>query len=175
MPSVSLQFHAAPSEHVSILQSCARGFDLHFAIEDFGKDYRVSPLSSSGLSVNPGKRSRIFVSPLPFVFDVVAARDFLKANPRFFVVTPGILDDEGLRESQMGAVTDNPTDLKTWGTIKRRAVKSMHRGAYVVDGLTGVRELLKSHRYTDGAKELALSGTRMLASIGWNRYEFPIG
>ncbi len=89
-----------------------------------------------------------------------------------FVIHAGTLTDEGLRESAMGAVHDDPEALNLWGGLIRRARAEAHVGASVVNPTTEARMHAPSHRHLPGAHDLASSGVVMLAAAGWNRYEF---
>ena len=67
------------------------------------------------------------------------------------IVSIGDLRPEGLRESALGVVSDDPHMIRMVRRIIRRLRDSMLSGAWVVNPMSGDRGLLKSHRYTDGA------------------------
>lgn len=77
-----------------------------------------------------------------------------------------------LRESAIGAMTDDADSIETWKLIRLRAKKAMHQGARAKNPMTGASREVKDHYSTDGARWLARNGVKMLPAAGWVEYEF---
>ena len=77
-----------------------------------------------------------------------------------------------MRESAIGAITEDRGSIEQWKKIRLRAKKSMRRGARAINPSTGAGSDVKDHYYTDGAMRLALQGVKMLTVAGWIEYEF---
>lgn len=72
----------------------------------------------------------------------------------------------------MGMVTDDPEGLPLWRGLIAEAQREAHKGASVINPMTGDRTRLPAHPHLSGAHDLAAKGVEMLAAAGWNRYEF---
>lgn len=174
MVMISLQFHGDAAELLALAETWAREFNLNMAVEQLFPDYRAIPVADADLRTVPDslKVRRVSFGLEPLDVGASTAQDFMARNPDSLTLMLGTPSFEGLRQSALGAVTDDETSLRTWRRVMRKAKASMHKGASVVNPRSGARQHVKDHYYTDGAWRLARSGVKMLAAAGWNRFEF---
>jgi hypothetical protein len=173
MSNITLQFHADPDELLhTLLPAWIKGHSLSIATERFTPIYHVELVNPALIPALPkGGVDQVALCRGPINTAVRSSMEFLKANPDCLWVTLGRLDDEGLRESVLGAFASDQDGLKTWRHIRRRATASLRKGAEVVNPVSGARGEVPNHYYSDGALALAKRGVSMLAFGGWNRYE----
>jgi hypothetical protein len=175
MAKISLQFHGDPTELQELAATWAREFNLNMAVEQFFPDYRAIPVVDADLGTVPDslKVRRVSFGLEPLDVGASSAHDFMARNPHSLTLTLETPTSEGLRQSALGAMTEDEESLRTWRRVIRKAKASMHKGASVVNPHSGARQQVKDHYYTDGAWRLARSGgIKMLAAAGWNRFEF---
>lgn len=174
MAKVQLQFHVAPAEALTLAGEWARKRDLTVAVERFFPTYRASVVGD-GMPRAGDEEDRIDrVALCRGTPDVTAssAHEFATQNRRCLFLTIGELEDDGLRQSSLGAVTDDDEDLRTWRSVVREAKAPMHRGAVLRDPDGEVARHLPHHLHTVGAHDLAQQGVAMLPVAGWNRLQF---
>lgn len=172
MTKISLQFHAEPTELIrDLLPGWLEGLEVELAWEAFAPHYRVTTISIEELAaLQPEQVSRLSASVHQFDVTASTSVEFLTKNPEILVVTPGRLNSEGLREAALGAIAEGEGSLKRWRTVQRRARRSLRRGAYVVNPISGAGKFSPSHLYSAGAAALAARGVPILAAAGWNQY-----
>jgi hypothetical protein len=164
----SLQFHADPDELLTeLLPRWLSDKRVHVAVE-FANERPVR-LDALTTATGVGAR-RVLVGLTPFKALDGPDGEFLRANHGFLVVEPGPLTEAGLRESVIGAITDQPEQRATWRSVLTRARRDLHKGAVLINAM-GARFDEPSHLFSDGALALASQGVAMLAIGGGNRYE----
>ncbi|MBE9376100.1 hypothetical protein IQ251_16735 [Saccharopolyspora sp. HNM0983] len=173
MTKLSLQFHAAPDEALSLLPQWLQGMDVDALVERFFPDYRVSLVRLDGLAAEAQQEpiNRVCVGPGPLDSSGTSGMDSLELNPDVLTMTLGTFNDQGLRETMLGAGADDPSAITSWRKVVNRARKSMLRGAWVLNPRTGARAEAPKHLYTQGAVQLYKEGVTLLAVAGWNAYE----
>ena len=176
MAKLSLQFHADRSEVLTWVATWAHEMNLFLVMEVFSPEYQVKPVDKSRIGeFFPASDvvSRVSLSLGEIDTDATSALDFLRRNPGVLVVSIGAQTEEMLRESTIAAMTDDGPSMVAWKVIRNKAKALMRTGAVsVLNPVSGTRQCLKSHYYSEGAQELAGRGVRMLASAGWNEFEF---
>jgi len=176
MAKLSLQFHADRSEVLTWVATWAHEMNLFLAMEAFSPEYQVKPVDESRIGeAFPASCvvDRVSLSLGTIDTNATSALDFMRRNPGMLVVSIGAQADEILRESTISAMTDDGPSIVAWKIIRNKAKALMRTGAVsVLNPASGARQSLKSHYYSQGAQELAARGVRMLASAGWNEFEF---
>jgi hypothetical protein len=175
MTRLSLQFHAAPDEIPRLVGVLAAAHGLRVAVERFFPTTQCIATSADGIAAAiqelGGECDRFWLCAEPLTVD--ASKDPpLAGRPECMAVSVGRLTPEGLRESAIGAVSDNRDAVRTWRGVLKDAKKQMSKGAWAVNPASGARVVVPDHFYTDGARALSASGTKMLAAAGWNCFEF---
>lgn len=175
MPKVQIQFHADPREAVSLGLRWAREHDLSVVLEQFFPAYRAIEASGGETSTTVEELSRIDRLALcrgtPGL-TAATAHEFVSRNPSCLFLSIGPRDEDGLRESALGGVTEEKETLRIWRELIRNAESSMHTGATVRNPALNGAERVPKHLHTPGAHELAANGVPMLAAAGWNEFEF---
>jgi hypothetical protein len=175
--SVQIQFHADPEEAVSLALQLARRNDLTAVLERFfpeyvavvvgkGDDHASKQLGQSGQIMRVALCRR---DPDPAA---TSAQDFLARNTGCMYLSIGPREDDTVRESALGGVTDDQDTLRLWRRVVRQAKAEMHKGATIRNPFTGDEERSASHLHTQGAHALAAHGIRMLAAAGSIEYLF---
>lgn len=100
------------------------------------------------------------------------AHEFVSRNAGSLFLSIGPRDQEGLRESALGGVTEEQETLRIWRELIRNAKSAMHTGATVWNPESNDEARLPKHLHTPGAHELAASGVRILPAAGWNEFKF---
>jgi hypothetical protein len=168
MSDISIQFHALPKELMEFVRQIVADFGLHVVALRF-RPFKATELSESQLgccfsAVSPYKRLHFTLGDP--VLNVAQELELGDKNPDSLRLDIGTVDLEGLRESWLSARTDDPSSLATWKKIAKRLKGVTQQGATAINRKTGAKGPAKCHRFTEGAKRLDASGTRMLTITG---------
>lgn len=170
MTQVTLQFHAAPDELVGLAIEWAERHGLAVVFERFFPIWRAEPFSGTVVEEAVERIDRVALCRSTPDLDADRASAFLIRNPETLWVSVGTLDAGLLRESAIGADSDDPATIRLWRSIVRNAKGRMHVGATVRSPLGQAER--PYHRHATGAHELATRGVRVLAVGGWVEYLF---
>jgi hypothetical protein len=96
----------------------------------------------------------------------------VKKNPNSLFISLGEQSDTILRESFLAAMTDDAPLATVWKRLRERARKSMHKGAWAENIMSGARSRVASHYYTAEAKRLAETGVVPVGGTDWIKYQF---
>jgi hypothetical protein len=175
MADISVQFHALPEELLSFTKRCVKDFNLHVvAMKFFPFDFVEVPFD---------KLDEIFSPLSPYQelgFTLQKANLPVKSNTNYYDKNPGALrldirrpGDKGLEQTWLTARTDNQEALGIWKKISKRLKEITESGVVAINPDSGATSFMRSFRYTQGAKNLELSGTPM-TSLG-GRLPFRLG
>ncbi|GAA2205076.1 hypothetical protein GCM10009850_006950 [Nonomuraea monospora] len=164
MAKVSLQFHAEPGEMVELVRTWAAD-GLRVAGEKAGVEPIEDLRAVAGVN-------RLHLVPGVADLEASSLEEFHRRHPEALTIHLGECSPEALRESFLGAVTDDEAVLALWRRLRRQAAAIMHKGAWATNPLSNARQHYRNHHYTDGALRLARQGARMLSGAGWVEYEF---
>lgn len=173
MTGVSLQFHATNSEIVAMAAGWTREFSLHAALGMLFGDHAVAVEDgdfNEALQAVPVPDFVILgTGPLrlPKGADLYQLTGM---NSNILVLQPGAQRENGLSESVMAGVGDDPQATGLWRRLVNRARRSMHAGAVITDPSRGRLTRYPSHRFTDGALRLQESGVSMRGPAGHQLY-----
>ncbi|MEW2134987.1 hypothetical protein [Streptomyces sp. NPDC005435] len=172
---VTLQFHGGRREIYAMAWEWARESGLLLAEERFSPAYRVKlvgGVQGSGATPECGDDvRRISLNPSPVDLNVDSALEYLKGNPNSLFITLGGQSDAILRESVLSAMTDEVNLVATWKKFRERARKSMLKGAWVENTMSGARSRAANHYYTAEAKCLADAGVELMGGTDWIKYQ----
>lgn len=163
MSKITLQFHADRQELLAVFDQIRRELGLTAAVEYFRPVYRVYLVGGleSLLSV-AGAVDRVSLHRGPVVLDSLSSLDFLRKNPGSLTIRLGEQTGELLRESFLGAATDDPELLACWKRVRNFLRRSMLKGAWVENLTTGARMRKDAHLFTAGARDLMISGVQIM-------------
>ena len=174
MAKVQLQFHADPHEAVELGLMWAGEHGLAAVAERFFPRYEAveGTGSAAGLIRRLGSVDRVALCRDAPDVTATSAHEFAARNADCLFLMIGGRSEEGVRESALGGVSEDPELLRTWRSLVRRAGAAMHSGATVRNPMSDRETRKPAHLHSPGAHELARNGVPMLASAGWNEYTF---
>jgi hypothetical protein len=175
MPKLQLQFHAEPAELLELTAAWARTGGYGHVAEQFFPEYEVVGRTVDGPSLDGREMSnlhRIALTAEAPVLDADSEQEFAVDNPDALYVLVGALNADGLRQSALGAITEDRALLRRWRETVKLAKAEMHAGATVRNPNTGHAAHSRRHLHTPGAHRLADRGVAMLAIAGWNVFVF---
>ena len=160
VPSFSIQFHATPDEQCEYVTQWLSQYALSCAAITF-PPFSATVIDSAKVrnAVEGGAR-RIVLSERELLLDVNGSNELIDENPGLLILELGLLVQNGLEESHLSTTDATPV----WQAIARSVRKSTKAGAIAVNESTGATAQIRSHRYTDGARALWESGTKMLTA-----------
>lgn len=94
--------------------------------------------------------------------------EFDRSNHDELVLDIGHLSEQGLGESWLACRTENPDALKKWRHIAKHLRANTRAGVTGISRQNGVAAFYRSHRYSQGAKDLEEAGTPILPCQGSN-------
>jgi hypothetical protein len=171
---VILQFHATRSDIYSIVSEWAGEGELSLVGEAFFPEYRVFLLSATHLRQNQSpdtdRVDRISLQRGAVDLKATSSMEYLRKNPNGLSIFIGEYRDGFIFESLLGARTDDSDLIRMWRRFRNRAKRSMRRGAWVENKLSGARSRNDGHSYTLAAKELQDAGMEMVGQSEQIRY-----
>ncbi len=172
MSKISFQFHSMPEELPWLIEQICKDGDISaFAIPK-GRA-QVEAISSSRKEYAIESSNLIaFIIDSPRGQHSKISTDFMAANSNALFLEVGSLTKSGLQESWIYAMTGDADAMRRWRSIAKRLRSQMVSGISAKDPDTGAVAPLKNHRFTDGARDAALRGVRMLPVAG-NSFLLP--
>lgn len=165
MPDISIQFHALPKEVLSFAHNIITDLNLHVTVVRF-HPFEAHELPNEELdhiqSIDTNYKRMYFTITKP-ILPASNELDFADKNPDSLRLDVGSLEESGLRESWLSARTENLQVVSVWKQIAKKLRGLTKPGGTSVHPKTGATAPAKSHRFSEGAKELELSGVPLLA------------
>ncbi|WP_405525496.1 hypothetical protein OG426_22860 [Streptomyces canus] len=172
---VTLQFHGGRREIYAMAWEWARELGMPLAEERFAPTYQVKLVGGgqeSGATPECGDDvRRISLNPPPVDLNAASSLEYAKKNPDSLFITLGGQSDAILRESVLSAMTDEVTLVAAWKKLRERARKSMLKGAWAENTMSGARSRAANHYYTAEAKSLADAGVTLMGGTDWIKYQ----
>ena len=157
MPGTILQFFATRQEILAFVDRLRSDREMVAAAGHYSRpgEYTILP---------PGEPiSRI--EGCSFLY-LKLGTGFTEENSLFIHIQD---DERGFRESSAGLKGEGP-EFDYWKKQLAKFRRTLHKGAYVGNPLTGAGRFYKNVYYTDGAKTEQDRGVKMLACAGSNYY-----
>jgi hypothetical protein len=83
------------------------------------------------------------------------------------------LTEDGLRATALTSRMGDEDALRWWvGLVREELLANLTAGAWAIEPELGGRKYIPEHCYTEGARELAADGVRMLTATGNAYFEF---
>lgn len=172
---MTLQFHGDRREIYAMAWEWARESGMILVEERFFPTYQVNlvgGVQEPGAAPECGDDvRRISVNPSPVDLKATSSLEFSKRNPDSLFISLGGQSDAILRESFLSAMTDEVALAVAWKKLRERARKSMFKGAWVENTMSGARSRVASHYYTAEAKCLADAGVALIGGTDWIKYQ----
>ncbi|WP_157856327.1 hypothetical protein [Actinacidiphila yeochonensis] len=171
MTKLSLQFHADRIEVLAVVSHWAQQSRFTVVAESFRPVYQARLVDRTEIpaDLNPVP-DRISLSVRPVNLDVSTALEYMRKNPDVLAITFGDQSNGALRETFLGAMTDDSASLADWRRLRNDLRKLMFKGASVENVITGVRVRKEAHLYTAGAKRMAEAGVSILGPTDAIKY-----
>ncbi|WP_146063551.1 hypothetical protein [Streptomyces sp. SM11] len=173
---VTLQFHGDRQEIYQMALEWARDSGMPLVEERFFPTYQVQLVGEVREEDGKARCSdgidRISLNPSSVDLGATSSLDYVKRNPDSLFINLGEQSDAILRESALAAMTDEVALVPVRKSLRERARKSMCKGAWVENTMSGARSRVASHYYTADAKRLAAAGVVPIGGTDWIRYQF---
>jgi hypothetical protein len=173
---VTLQFHGDRQEICVMVWEWARELRMLLVEERFFPTYQAQLVGGAGEASGWARRDssvdRISLNPAPADLSATSSLDYAKRNPDSLFISLGEQSDVVLKESFLAAMTDDAELAAVWKRLRERARKSMCKGAWAENTVSGARSRVASHYYTAEAKRLAEVGVVPIGGTDWIRYQF---
>ena len=165
MAKICTQFHALPEELVALVRGWVSEPGVHAYFLGKGSS-DVLPLVSAEIEpvVTSTEVKNLIFTTGEANLGASTLYDFIGKNHGALVLTLGRVTGQGLEESALMAIAEEPMTQKTWNKFNRQ-LKAATTAGVVVQSLVkeGHFDFDRSHRYSAGAKALAQRG---VASLG---------
>jgi hypothetical protein len=147
-------------------------FDLHFALVRYRPEFEVVPLAAWG-EFDQHKDAEHWREVW---IDLRAVRHRCKGQmnccsqnkDRLALQLPE-MRPEGLREGDLGTLSEDEAHLRVWRAVIRYFRKQTTAGMWVLNPATRARGFYKNIRYSSGIAELHRQGLQLLPFAGGNR------
>lgn len=167
MKKISIQFHATLTELVEYINAMLSEFGLAvtimtpkpFALKKGGGQLSVDDFSSEN-------DTRIIFTKEKPIIDASSPNNFYDLNPGTIGLHVGRLTDQGLKESAFSFMSDDQNKIDLANKLASRLKKITKAGAIAINPISGAEAVVRSHRYTEGAKSMYDGGVRMLPLAG---------
>lgn len=177
MKSLLIQFHAEPGEIVEFVDTVSRELGLAvalIALNPFG----VTPMThfkcAGEVSSFAGSVDlRIAMKEGGLNLRAESPNNFLDLNPGCITLSVGRFAEEGLNESSFSFMSCDAQAICVASKVARSLKRLTKAGAVAVNPDTGAEVMIRSHRYTAGAKRKYDEGVRILPVAGKSLYKLP--
>ncbi len=173
-----MQFHAERAELIDYIAGWVGWHDLNVVAERFYPEYEPVvvapgvPLHEAIAELDPVQRICLSREDLVFGGSLITTEEFMTVNPDCLTIALEPVTEDGLRETALATLTDDPETLAFWMARVLELDEVMHQGAIAIDPLTTKTRFFPSHRHSPGAHELAEQGVPMLACAGETYFQF---
>lgn len=166
---INLQFHAMPEDIYNFINNllqdkrytaCGLILFPEFAAKSITDELTIDDLKKYDMVVISTQEIRYSDN----------YRDFMRSQDNNLGITIGHQADNKLNESGMWVFSEHEI-AQVWKTIIGRFKRSLLKGAWVVNPVSGNRGFYKNIRYTVNAKKEYENGMEICPIAGWNRYE----
>jgi len=167
MPSISIQFHALPSELASFVERCVSEMNLHAIATTFPPwaARGAAPEELPELIVNGPCSCLVLCEEKPSL-PIRTQTELYEKHPLSLTLIIGRQDARGLKQSALSCGTDGPPISPTWKKIAARLRAATKAGAVSINPRTGATGRVRSFRFTPGAKALSDQGVPILPLAG---------
>ena len=173
MATLSIQFHALPSELAPRVRNWVVELNVHLVCISF-RPFSVVEIPPSAIesAINAGKCRRFTLTVNPPNLSVDSPDAFGRENPGALTLDVGCLSANGLQESWLAARTLETPLPTQWNYVAKDLRAITNAGAIAVNPRSGATSRSKNHRYSPGAKALEASGVAIRSGAGTSLLKF---
>lgn len=150
----------------------ARRFDLHFALVQYWPEFAVVPLAGwEEFDQHKGAESwrEVWIDMQPVRQHCKGQMDCCSQNQDRLALQLPEMRPEGLRQGNLGTLSEDETHLRVWRAVIRYFRKQTTAGVWVLNPSSRARGFYKNIRYSAGVAELHRQGLQLLPFAGGNR------
>ena len=166
-----IQFHATLDELTQFVNSISSKLGLFitlmglrpFVLKEVNEELCVETLIDSDI--------RIILTMQKPSLDASSPNNFYDLNPGTIGLHIGQMTKQGLKESSLAFMSNDKEKAAIANKVASGLKKITKAGAIVVNPLNGAKANARSHRYTEGAKDLHDKGMKILPLAGNSFYK----
>jgi hypothetical protein len=147
-------------------------FDLHFALVRYWPQFAVVPLAEWG-EFDQHKDAEawreVWIDLRPVRDQCEGQKDCCSQNQDRLALQLPEIRPEGLREGNLGTLSEDEAHLRVWRAIIRYFRTQTATGVWVFNPSSGARGFYKNIRYSAGVAEQHRQGLQLLPFAGDNR------
>jgi hypothetical protein len=164
MSNPSLQFFALPEELSTILHGSLDGLTL---LGEFDNQVHMIPIEWSLACLTNPHLKEVAFTPQKVTATAASIEELRQTNPEVLVLEIGHLTTNGLKESWLWSMCNDPVASKRWNSVAAKIRRHTKSGMRAVNPRTGGVAEQKSLRFTRGAQIAYHSGTPLLSFVGF--------
>jgi hypothetical protein len=147
-------------------------FDLHFALVRYWPEFEVVPLaawSEFDLHKNAEQWREVWIDLRAVHHQCKGQMDCCSQNKDRLALDLPEMRPAGLREGDLGTLSEDETHLRVWRAIIRYFRKQTTAGMWVLNPSSRAQGFYQNIRYSSGVAELHRQGLQLLPFAGGNR------
>lgn len=147
-------------------------FDLHFALVRYWPTFEVMPLAEWGeydQYKDAEQWREVWLDLRPIRHNCKGQMECCSQNQDRLALQLPEVRPEGLREGNLGTVSQDEAHLRVWRAVIRYFRKQTTAGVWVLNPSSGARGFYKNIRYSAGVAEQHRQGLHLLPFAGGNR------
>lgn len=175
MKSLLVQFHAVPEEILDFVKSVSRDLGLVVVVMVL-KPFKIELIDNLDKleEILAQKREadiRIALKAGEIDLTAKSPNNFFDLNSDCITVDIGTLSARALNESSLSFQSDSTEAFRTANKVANKLKKFTKSGAIAVNPDTGAEAKIRSHRYTEMAKQKYDEGIKILPVAGKNLFK----
>lgn len=180
MKKIMLQFHALPQEILDLVNEFKNETPCSFALIEANPFHLVLFNISDEfdlaviLKVLLSKRAVIALTNHQSLLPADSFNKFLDLNSEVVTIDVGRHSNGELCESGLSCIANSEEATEFANKIVKKLKKITHAGVLAVNPNSGIETILRTHRYTRGAKNLFDDGEKILPIAGNSIYRLDL-
>lgn len=172
MKKIMIQFHATIEEIVEFINMVSKELGLKVSVMIL-KPFAIKEINDSISlgDIDLDKMIRVIFSKNNLNLRAISPNVFYDLNPDVINLDIGQLKLGGLEESALSFMSNNSDQIAIANKVASKLKKMTKSGVIAVNPETGDESMVKSNRYTAGAKEMYLNGIKILATGGFINFK----
>lgn len=177
MKSLLIQFHAESNEIIGFIKSISRELGLTIALIVL-RPFKLRPIENLEdvdeiLSFGEKADLRIAMKNGELDLEAKSPNHFLDLNPDCIMLDIGCFTGATLNESSLSFRSDDMEAIRIANKVANKLKKLTKAGAIAVNPDTGAEAMIRTHRYTAGAKRKYDEGVKILPVAGKSLFKLP--
>lgn len=170
MKQINVQFHAKRVEILNFLFEVVKENNLYIVSAELFPVFKYNVISEKEAVLEDVNSNMIVLSKDMPIMEFNSYDDFCKNNIGNLIIELGKENDNMIRESSMGCMSEGEIDI-LWRRIISSYKRGLLKGAWGVNPKNGNKNFYKNHYYTKGIKKAYEAGYKLCAFAGNCIYE----